>query len=208
MSNELSPSRAHMQRLAKVKLLAIVFFCALPMVLASFFYYAGWGSAPSMVGELIAKPLPSVVWRNSENQTVDFAAMRQWKLLMITPTVDCSDACKQHAYWLKQLHVAQGEAQKRMSRWWLVQNVPTTTENTRVSVVTDKGLGQLHFESSSVQELQSFYHLLAGEHADPAAYFYLIDPHNNVVMRYNTDMDRTKVMREIAKILKNNERIG
>jgi len=107
----------------------------------------------------------------------------KWVLTSVTRQ-GCAADCQSRLFALRQIHVAQGEYADRLQRVLLSPEQLAVPDGTRLLQVA---AAKLPPEKTG---------------------FYLIDPLGNQVMFYPDSASRTRVIREVTKILKTNNGLG
>ncbi len=191
----------------KIKLLAIAFVCVLP-ILASYSIFYLWQPhrAPHTVGELLeTKDFPLPVLKLATAENFNIKTLRGHWLLLTVDSGTCGAACQDKLFMMRQLRLAQEKQMNRIERVWLLDD----QIKPNAAIVHDMtGLHIVHAVSNDQAWLNA---LPIAEGAKAQDYIYLIDPFGNQVMRYRYQAnpeEAVKILREITKILKNNQRIG
>ena len=165
----------------KAKLGLIAAICVAPLVLGTLAYVFGWASgARANYGELIApRPLAGA----------PFEALRGKWVLVVFDAAACGAGCKDKLYFVRQVRRAQGKDAERIERLW---------------VLTDR-------RAPAAQLLDAIAGTrIAVLDAAPAAAFpgertrhiYLVDPLGNLMMRFPSDPDPSKVIKDLQRLLK------
>ncbi len=167
---------------------------------ASYLAYYVWKPTQSKThGQLLTiQPLPTVLMVDQAGQPVSLMNMRGKWILLMADGAACDARCQRKSYLLQQVRTAQGKERVRVERLWLVDDTqPVTTPETVRGVHVWRAAG-----SELIQALP-----VPGDR-DRRDYVYLVDPLGNQVMRYRLDQDPVRMLKEIAKLLKNNEALG
>ena len=171
----------------------IAALCVAPVV-ASYLTYYFWQPAGQInYGELLkAPPLPAASVKLADGSAFELAALRGKWVLLMTDSAHCAEACERKLFMLRQLRLAQGKEMERIERAWLITDegvlADRLTENYRGTYFIRDGEGKL------VKGLPD------GRPAGES--IYLIDPLGNIVLRYPSDADPRKVIKDIARLLK------
>jgi cytochrome oxidase Cu insertion factor (SCO1/SenC/PrrC family) len=177
-------------------LLLIAAICILPLVAASIIYFGWSGAQPSRYmnyGELLqTRALPSAVFVAPDGTRYTSDSLRgKWLLVTVQPS-SCDSVCQNRLYMLQQVRLAQGQNMTRVGRLWLLA-----------------GDGE---PASAL--IAAYPGLMIGRPADPhwlatlpvkhnvTEHVYLIDPHGNLVLRYNATPDPEGVINDLARLLK------
>lgn len=178
----------------RLTLLALVGITIAP-VLASYLAYYVWKPAGGRsYGELLpVRPLPELTLRTGTGQPASADAWQgKWLLLMVDDAA-CTQSCLDTLHALRQYRLAQGKEMKRVERLWLIRGAGSPS----AQALQQADGAQLRHVSGPVP--------LPGAQADS---FYLIDPLGNQVMRYPRQAESAKVIKELGRLLKNNENLG
>lgn len=181
-------------------LVLIFLFSAAPFILATLIYLF-WKPAPdATVGVYLnpTAPLSAPALRDLSGMPAPLEQLRgRWLLLMVSDAA-CSGACGETLFRMQQWRMAQGEKMNRIERVWL-QTGPTPATSTLPAAA---GVIVRHDAASELAR-----QLPAASSGQDGA-IYLLDPHGNLVMRYDASADPVKVIRELTRLLKINNRLG
>ena len=181
---------------SKRALLWILALTAGPLLVASLLFYFRWTPAqPHTVGQLMVQALPPAEVLDVANQrVVNWKESPRWRLLMVH-NGPCEAQCLARLAWMRQVRLAQGNAQFRVDRVWL-------SSDAAPAAMPAEFAGTQQWQDRAQRWLPLFSSPQAAQEV------HLLDPHGNWVMRYRLDQDHGKVIREISKLLKYNQRIG
>lgn len=186
------------------KLLAVVAVCAAPLLASYFMYYVVQPKGgETNYGTLIDArqyPIPVMASKHLDGRPAALADYQgKWIMLKVGPS-DCSAACQDQLFAMRQLRTMQGKAMERVERVWLITDEqPLDTMLLRVNDGT-------HMLRAPAATVSQWLPVEPGERADE--YVYLIDPLGNLMMRFpkgavSSDTARVgKVHKDIAKLLK------
>lgn len=181
-----------MQRNAKLTLIALITVCVLPVV-ASYLLYFLWRPADTVnYGELLPpRALPDAVLADPAGSgTLDRSVLDgHWTLVYVGPA-DCDEACRQALYTMRQSRLAQGKEMGRIERLWLVSGegapaaeVVSAQDTLKVARVAPDWLS--YFPA-----------------AERGVHLYLVDPLGNVMMRFPSEPDIKRVIKDLQRLLK------
>jgi hypothetical protein len=164
----------------KLVLLALVF--ALPVV-ASFL--AWWlDLAPGATGNYgtLLKPRPVAA--------APVAALKgRWVLVQLDDGA-CGEACERKLYFMRQVRRAQGREMQRVERLWLVTDGVAPAGALRAAiegtVIAPAGAALADFPAEG----------------SPRDHIYLIDPLGNLMMRFPSDPDPKRVIKDLKQLLR------
>ena len=163
---------------AKVALIFAV--CVAPPVLGWLAYEQGWGSRRAAnYGELV------------EPRRVDgpLAAIRGKWVLVSFDDASCAPACERKLYVVRQARLALGKDAGRVERLWLV--IGGGRPETRLL----DAIAGAQVAASSAELERAF----AG---DVRAHIYLVDPLGNLMMRYPSDADPARLIKDLERLMK------
>lgn len=164
-------------------------------VLASYLAYYVWKPQGGMTyGELLkVGPVPAFAMQTLDGKPASLAEFKgKWVLTMADGT-GCTAACQDTLHALRQYRIAQGKEMPRIERLWLL------TDAGQPSAAALAAADGAHVRRALAPVP------LPGELATG---FYLIDPLGNQVLRYPRDAQPGQVIKELGKILKNNQNLG
>lgn len=180
-------------------LLILLVICVAPFVASYLAYYVWKPSQAKTHGDLLQiRPLPSQPLVDAEGGQGGLAAVKgKWLLLMVDGGA-CSRGCQDKLYMMRQLRLAQGKEMDRVERAWLMTDgASAAATETMQGVRRWQGAGSALLRALPVA---------AGAHVED--YIYVVDPLGNQVLRYGQTHNPTLVIRELTKLLKNNEALG
>jgi cytochrome oxidase Cu insertion factor (SCO1/SenC/PrrC family) len=178
----------------KWTLIAILAVSIAP-VLASYLSYYVWKpqGGKSYGDMLTVKSVIDTPLQTMDGRASSFAEFKGKWLLVMANTSQCSTSCMETLFALRQFRLAQGKNMHRVERLWLVTDVDTPN----MEAVKQADGAQIRRIPSPVP--------LPGDVADS---YYLLDPLGNQVLRYSRMAEPNKVIKELGKLLKNNEALG
>jgi cytochrome oxidase Cu insertion factor (SCO1/SenC/PrrC family) len=176
----------------------IIALCVAPVIASYVAYYVAPPSGHTNYGELLnAPPLPDAPLRLADGTPFLISALRGRWVLLVTDSAQCNEACQRKLFTLLQLRLAQGKEMERIERAWLLNDDKTVAPEL---VEAYRGTWLIRIGAADV--------LKALPAQRPAAdYIYVLDPLGNVVMRYGSDADPTRIIKDLTRLLKTS-RIG
>ena len=106
---------------------------------------------------------------------------------------DCTKACQDNLFKMRQLRLMQGKEMGRIERVWLItDDKPLET----VLIRAYDGTRMLRADPKAVSAW-----LPAESGTTPADHIYLVDPLGNLMMRFPKDGDPYKMKKDISKLL-------
>jgi len=165
-----------------------------PFLLAYLTFYFWAPEGRMNYGELIepAHPLPDVPLALADGEPFRFNSLRgKWVLLIVAPGA-CDEPCRRGLYHLRQLRRAQGKNMDRIERVWLI------SDEARV----DPALAQAFEGTRFVRGAGTALARVDAFTGAPSGTLYVVDPLGNPILRYPPDADPSRVLRDIARLLK------
>lgn len=170
-------------------LLATVFFG--PLIVAIAMYFGGsvkpTDDGQVNYGTLIAPPLSI-----DAKLHFDTGTRGRWTLLYKT-SGPCADACEKALFDIRQIRLATGREIDRIERMLIIPAANADLTNileAHPGLITDSGLGAI---GAALADALT---------ALPAEHIYIVDPLGNVMMRYDLQPDRKKLLGDLKKLLK------
>lgn len=172
-------------------LIAAVFFS--PLLLAAWLYYSGESAQPEGRANHGALLEPIINLRDSLPDSSLYEHTGERWLLVYKNAGDCDAACRQGLYTIRQTRLMLGKEMDRVQRIFLHGETPPDT----VFLADEhQGLISLREERLSEQLEQKKPKSLA------AGGYFLIDPHANLVMYFQPDIDPGDMVDDIKRLLK------
>ena len=174
-----------------VSLWLIIALTAAP-VAASYLIYYFWPPGRTVnYGELIEpQPLPEARLTAPDGSAFRLADLKgKWVLAMVD-SGRCDARCEKKLFTLRQLRLAQGKNSDRVERLWLISDAAAPAapgplkEGTRLARAGATFLGAFPAPGSA------------------ADHIYVIDPLGNLMMRFPSDPDPGRMIKDLARLLK------
>lgn len=198
MSSTLASRALERPASSRWTLLALIGLTIAPVAASYFTYYVIKPARPHTVGELLQiQPLPKLPAVDQNGTPVDLGALKGKWLLLTSTGNECGQTCRKNLFTLQQLRLAQGREKHRVERLLLTAQP--------LAPIQGEGAQGVHVWYDSGRLAQQ---LPASENHDASHFFYVIDPLGNQVLRYRDDTDPGAMIREISKLLKNNQGLG
>jgi cytochrome oxidase Cu insertion factor (SCO1/SenC/PrrC family) len=176
--------------------LAIIFVCALPIILSYFFYFFLKPQGGMSYGQLLeVKSVTHTPLRTLEGKQLTLADLRGKWLLLVIAGGKCDTRCQDRLFATRQYRAGQGVEAERIARVWVIDD--ESPIGAHIPAVLLQGV-HIVKGSQLALDLPSLWHQS----------IFLIDPQGYQVMQYQLGQDHRKVMNEIGKILKNNQGLG
>jgi cytochrome oxidase Cu insertion factor (SCO1/SenC/PrrC family) len=164
----------------RVTLLLLFLACAAPVILATLFWYFGWGAGTAgNYGELL-EPKPA--------SGAPLEKLRGKWVLVAFDSAACDAHCEKKLYFMRQTRRAQGKEQLRVERLWLL------TDGGQPRAELQPVIDGAHVAPAAG--------LAAAFPGAPADHIYLVDPLGNVMLRFPRDPDPKKIIKDLNRLLK------
>jgi hypothetical protein len=167
--------------------------CALPVAAAFLAYYVWPPSQRMNHGDLIEPlPMPAATLATVDGGNFSVAAMKGKWILVATDSGECTERCRAKLYAMRQVRIAQGKDMGRLERVWLLSD---DLQPAPELLVAYKGTWAVRAANSA---------LLAALPAprDRDAHLYVIDPTGKLMMRFPENPDPTRVIKDMARLLR------
>ncbi|MEY4341361.1 MAG: hypothetical protein RL541_865 [Pseudomonadota bacterium] len=188
-----------MTRSGRIRLLLVLFVCALPVIFSYLTYYIIRPQSSTAYGELIDPPrdLPDIAITNLENQTSNLQDLRGQWLLVTVAGGDCNLDCENLLYVQRQLHKSLGKEQTKLERVWLV------TDAAPVAPKLIEALNGANVFRISADNLGNWLSPAPGRSL--SEHLYLIDPMGRWMMRFPPHPDASsaaKIKRDMERLIR------
>ena len=191
-SSEPVPGAAEDRRRGRRIAFVILALCAAPTVAAWLAYFVWQPQSRLNYGELIeARAISDPELRRLDGSAFRLSQLRgRWVLLQIDSGA-CAEGCGKKLLYMRQVRLAQGKDAGRIERMWLLADgAPPDAallrdhEGLRVA----RAPGPLLAEFPAARS--PYYHI------------YLLDPLGNLMLRFPSDPDAQRMMKDLARLLR------
>ena len=192
-SSEPIPGTTDVRRRGRRIALVILALCAAPTI-AAWLAYVLWQPQPRLNhGELIEARIIS----DPELRRLDGSPFRlsqlhgKWVLLQIDSGA-CAGACGKKLLYMRQARLAQGKDAERIERMWLLADAAPPDaalmrDHEGLRVARAPG-GRFLAEFPAVRS--------------PSDHIYLLDPLGNLMLRFPSDPDPQRMVKDLARLLR------
>lgn len=186
---------------SRLKLLAIVFMCSLPVLLAYFAFYVVRPQGEASFGALIVpvRPMPQVAATRLDGTTLPLASLQGQWLLVKADGGACTRNCQKQLVMLRQFRLTLGKDMERVDWVWLVADQAPVDATLQQALVKDKAT-VLRVAPDILQQW------LPNTPAQPMNdAIYVVDPMGNVMMRLPGQFDTAgaaKARRDMEHLLR------
>lgn len=182
-----------MQLTPRRKFLLLIAVFVVPVV-AAYLAYFGWRPAGhTNYGELITvTPLQQTAGTLHDGTPLDLNALQgKWVMVHLGPAA-CDAHCAQQLYLMRQTRIAQGKAQSRIERLWVLSDDDAADP---ALLADHPGLQVWRpAEAAFIEQFPA-----VGERAH---HIYLVDPLGNLMLRFPAEPDPKRIMKDLKLLLK------
>ena len=167
--------------------------CVLPFVAATALFYLAPPDRQMNHGELLPpRPLPPWMLQDLEGKPANADSVRgRWTLAMVD-SGECTQACRDKLYKMRQVRLAQGKHMDRVQRLWLL-----TDRQLPDAQLLQEYRGTLVLRAAGVALGEGLP--ATGSLQEP---IWIIDPLGNVMMRYPAGADPTGIKKDLERLLR------
>jgi len=186
---------------SRVKLLAIVFICSLPVLLAYLTFYVVRPQGEASFGQLISpvRVLPEAPATNLDGQPVPLSSLKgQWLLVKVDGGA-CAQNCQKQLLLLRQFRLTLGKDMDRVDWVWLINDQTAVEPVLRQGLTKDKAT----LLRLAPPALQAWFDVPAGKSLSD--YIFVVDPMGNTMMRFPAPFDTAgaaKARRDMDHLLR------
>ena len=178
-------------------LICVFLACLAPVVAAVVLYLnPDWLSGKSTnYGAILEpqRPVPpasELVLTDLQGNPVDLQQHRGQWLLMTADGAACPEECARKLFIMRQSHASTGKNVVRIDRVWLI------TDDADVKPEVLDAYRGMHMLRANPEQLRTFTGV---EH--PEKHIWIVDPLNNLMMRFPENADPIKLRRDLGKLL-------
>ena len=188
-----------MTRSGRIRLLLVLFVCALPVIFSYLTYYIIRPQSSTAYGELIDPPrvLPDLPVTHLDNQISNLQELRgQWLLVTVADGA-CNLSCENLLYVQRQLHKSLGKEQAKLDRIWLV------TDASPIAPKLIQALNGATVLRINADKLAQW--LSPASDSSLSDHLYLIDPMGRWMMRFPPHPDASsaaKIKRDMERLIR------
>lgn len=183
----------------RLKLLAIMLVCSLPVIASYYAYFVVRPQGKAGFGELIApaRPVEALSATTLEGQVRPLAELKgQWLLVSVQGGA-CDPVCQKRLFLMRQLRASLGQDKARVDWVWLIP------DDAAVDPAMAQPLGDAVVRRVKPEVLQSW--LVPGPGKTVADYIFVVDPMGNTMMRLPAEFDvanSAKARRDLERLLR------
>ena len=185
----------------RLKLLAILLLCSLPMLIAYLAFYVVRPQGEAAFGSLMSpvRPVPEALATKLDGRAVGLPSLKgQWLLVKVDGGA-CVQDCQKQLMTLRQFRLMLGKDMDRVDWVWLLNDQ---------APVDPVLAGHLKQDGATVRrvaptQLQAWLATAAGEQLESS--LFVVDPMGNVMMRFSVHIDSAgaaKARRDMEHLLR------
>ena len=189
------------QARGRLKLLAIVVLCSLPVMLSYLAFYVVRPQGKATAGELVlpVRPLPEVVATRLDGSALPLNALRSQWLLVHVDGGACEQDCQKRLLMLRQFRLMLGKDMARVDWVWLVNDQAAVDATLAGNLKKD----QATLIRLTPQALQAWLPVPEGK--AQRDYIFVVDPMGNTMLRLPAVLDSagaSRAMRDMEQLLR------
>ncbi len=185
----------------RLKLLAILLACSLPVLVAYFVFYVVRPQGEAHLGELITpvRPVPAAQGTGLDGALVPLPSLKaQWLLVKVDGGA-CVQDCQKQLTVLRQFRLMLGKDMDRLDWLWLINDQAPVSPALAAGLKHD-GATVLRVDADT---LAAWLPAPAGKAQQD--FIYVVDPMGNTMMRFPSTLDSaaaSKAKRDMAHLLR------
>ena len=185
----------------RLKLLAILLACSLPVLVAYFVFYVVRPQGEAGFGELITpvRPVPEAQATGLDGARVPLPSLRaQWLFVKVDGGA-CAQDCQKQLYVLRQFRLMLGKDMDRIDWLWLINDQASVDPKLATSLAHDSAT-VLRVDAGT---LKTWLPVPADKSQQD--YFFVVDPMGNTMMRFPSRLDSAaaaKAKRDMEHLLR------
>jgi hypothetical protein len=169
----------------RLKLLAILLACSLPVLVAYFVFYVVRPQGEARLGELITpvRPVPSAQGTALDGAKIPLPSLKaQWLLVKVDGGA-CVQDCQKQLTVLRQFRLMLGKDMDRLDWLWLINDQATVDPTLAASLKQDSAT----VLRVAAADLENWLPAPAGKVQQD--FIYVVDPMGNAMMRLPSRLD-------------------
>lgn len=185
--------------MGRVKMLGLLFVCALPVMASYFTYYVARPQARSNYGTLVDEQpmLPSaadLALHSLDGEPFDPARLKGQWLLVVVGAGACDAGCERLLWLQRQLREALGKEKDRVDRLWLV------SDDAVVQPMLMPAMQGAQVLRARREQIAAWLQPEAPNALED--HLYLVDPLGRWMMRFPSYPDAKQVKRDLERLLR------
>ena len=185
----------------RLKLLAILLLCSLPMLIAYLAFYVVRPQGEAAFGSLMSpvRPVPEALATKLDGRAVGLPSLKgQWLLVKVDGGA-CVQDCQKQLMTLRQFRLMLGKDMDRVDWVWLL-NDQAPVDPVLAGHLKQDGATVLRVAPTA---LQAWFAATPGQPLEPS--LYVVDPMGNAMMRFPAAFDSAgaaKARRDMDRLLR------
>ena len=184
----------------RLKMLLVLFVCAVPVVASYLTYYVIRPEGRTNYSELIApqRPLPAdLPLVDLQGAKVASESLKGQWLLVVVSGGACDAACEKHLWLQRQLRETLGREKDRLDKVWLITDDVAPSTRTLDGIRTNTEITVLR---TPADRLAGWLQPAPGKAL--ADHLYIVDPLGHWMMRTPADPEPARLKRDVEKLLR------
>jgi cytochrome oxidase Cu insertion factor (SCO1/SenC/PrrC family) len=174
----------------------ILAICAAPLIASYLAYYVWRPSGHVNYGELLApRALPDAALERMQGGAFRLSALKTNWVLLSVDHAECDERCRSKLVYMRQLRLAQGRESGRVQLVWIV----TDDRN------PDPRLLEQHPDLHVVRARTTQLREALPASVSPEAHIYVIDPLENLMMRFPADPDPRRMLKDLSRLMRHSK---
>jgi len=191
--------RAELRPSGRLKLLAIMLVCSLPVIASYYAYFVVRPQGKAQWGEFIspARPVAGLVGTTLQGLNKPLSDLKgQWLMVSVHGGA-CDSDCQRHMFLARQLRASLGKDKDRVDWVWLIPDAAP------VDSTMEKPLGDAVVLRVAPQVLSAWFEWAPNKQVSD--YIFVVDPLGNTMMRLPAEFEvakATKARRDLERLLR------
>jgi hypothetical protein len=174
----------------------IITLCAAPMIAAYIAYYVWPPTSHVNYGELIEpRLLPDAELVALDQRRLRIASFKGDWLIVVVDDASCDERCQRKLVYTRQIRLAQGDEKERIERLWIVTGAGQP----------DAALLKEHPELNVARDPSGTVAKALPSAGSPAEHVYLVDPLGNLMLRFPSDPDPRRMLKDMSRLLRHSK---
>lgn len=182
------------RRRGRRQMFLLLAISAAPIVLGTLAFYLWPPSGRTNYGELMEPVSVAAKGVDLAGRPATLEALRGRWVLVVVSGATCAEECRRSLLYTRQIRTAQGRDQGKVERAWIVHG----------SDEPDAELAALASGAQVIRLAQSTDATGLPADAAKSSEIHFVDPLGRLVMRYPSDPDPRKVMKDLQRLLRVN----
>lgn len=184
----------------RLKLLAILLVCSLPVLVSYIGFFVVKPTGKAAYGELMvpAQAMPALAVQQMDGKAAELGALKgQWLLITLHGGA-CDATCQRHLFLQRQLREMLSKEKERVDAVWLIDDA-AQPDATHLQWMQQSGAAVLRGDAAALRAW-----LAPGTGKTAEDYMYVVDPLGNAMMRLAMPFDpaqAAKAKRDLDRLL-------